>query len=967
MQLSFIELGIWLALPLTGYLLLRLISPNVLSSLAKIPLFPRFALYFSAGMAIWSIPLLGSVIVGVYDSKMFGFIGWLVLIFFTFILIKDFSISSLETIFTSLKRINIYEVVYVFGLLVLAVIYFGYPNESILGGRDMGIYANHGIFIANHGYLNPDYPIPYESSGFYLLGLFATPNSITIQFGHLYPSWLAQAYNTFGIEGLFRMNALLALLSLGLFRGLLNRFVSTPFAVLGVLFLGFNVSQIWLARITLTEIMTQMWIMAAFITADIALQEDQPSLARWSGVFFGFTALCRIDSFLFLPLIIIANSIVRFLGQNDNDNKEIFWKSLYQGAFPVFLLALSYYYFFSRPYFSHVSVQLSMIGGLLGVAIVWCWTSYYVKKLIQKQSIYLIVIFGIVATTLISVFLYGHIIRPYLEPFSTFNLPGHALNGTRSFRENSIVNLGLYLSVPVLYLALGGWLVSFWHTWFLRKWEWLLPMITISGFATLYLYDPSITPDHYWAIRRFVPIVIPGFILFCMFGLDNISNYIKNRIWQNVLIAVISMSLLVFTYYIDKPIAAHAENDGYWQQLSVLAKTIPDDGIILAEKNDTSEIYNTPLFMSFNKKIVPLNIYKDDKEILNLIDGQLIKGEKVYFLGSNLEPAFVGYDVIKIGETTLKRNFMESKTRSLPNKVLHYEKIISIYNLQKSDHIKLITYGAQRVFGVPEKGFYDTEVDPQGNIFRWTNGQAELTIPWFWVNPPKSLQVVILSNSYVSDISVKINNIKLIDEKLKPGSWEKVFSLDSYNLKSPIKVEIDSNSWKPSDFISGSNDQRQLGVAVSSIKFLNETSETSAITSSSKETASSDLELIGDSEITISGNDTVYASVKVANNSNISWSYQAEGSSSYGEIRLGILWFSKQENGKKVGEDRVDLPYNMNPGDETIIETPLRPIGKSGSTLSPGDYEVWIGPLQEGVAWFYTFGDEVIKLDVKVQ
>jgi hypothetical protein len=35
-----------------------------------------------------------------------------------------------------------------------------------------------------------------------------------------------------------------------------------------------------------------------------------------------------------------------------------------------------------------------------------------------------------------------------------------------------------------------------------------------TGFSVDYLYAPSNTPDHLWWIRRFTPVVVPGFVLY---------------------------------------------------------------------------------------------------------------------------------------------------------------------------------------------------------------------------------------------------------------------------------------------------------------------------------------------------------------------------------------------------------------------------------------------------------------------
>ena len=44
----------------------------------------------------------------------------------------------------------------------------------------------------------------------------------------------------------------------------------------------------------------------------------------------------------------------------------------------------------------------------------------------------------------------------------------------------------------------------------------------------------------------------------------------------------------------------------------------------------------------------------------------------------------------------------------------------------------------------------------------------------------------------------------------------------------------------------------------------------------------------------------------------------------------------------------------------------LAPVKQDGEPLPPDEYEVWIGPVQEGVTWFFQEGDEVLTLPVRI-
>jgi len=82
-------------------------------------------------------------------------------------------------------------------------------------------------------------------------------------------------------------------------------------------------------------------------------------------------------------------------------------------------------------------------------------------------------------------------------------------------------------------------------------------------------------------------------------------------------------------------------------------------------------------------------------------------------------------------------------------------------------------------------------------------------------------------------------------------------------------------------------------------------------------------------------------------------------------VNLGILWFREDtENpdySNRISEERYSFPFTM------LTGTTIRLQCKIGGQLKPGDYVVWIGPVQEGVTWFYEQGDDLLKLSVKIR
>jgi hypothetical protein len=92
------------------------------------------------------------------------------------------------------------------------------------------------------------------------------------------------------------------------------------------------------------------------------------------------------------------------------------------------------------------------------------------------------------------------------------------VDGGRTYAEHSVAWLAWWVGVPALVLALGAaaWLAaragSTWRAGAPPP-PWLGPFVVALGSTALTLYRPGITPDHPWADRRLVPVVLPATVL----------------------------------------------------------------------------------------------------------------------------------------------------------------------------------------------------------------------------------------------------------------------------------------------------------------------------------------------------------------------------------------------------------------------------------------------------------------------
>ncbi len=87
------------------------------------------------------------------------------------------------------------------------------------------------------------------------------------------------------------------------------------------------------------------------------------------------------------------------------------------------------------------------------------------------------------------------------------------IDGTRDYAENSLTWIGWYYGIVVVVAGVLGsaWLVlRFGRT---GRPALLGFLLVFLGSAVLFLIYPNIAPDQIWVMRRYLPIVIPGFLI----------------------------------------------------------------------------------------------------------------------------------------------------------------------------------------------------------------------------------------------------------------------------------------------------------------------------------------------------------------------------------------------------------------------------------------------------------------------
>lgn len=470
-------------------------------------------------------------------------------------------------------------------IAVLAVVVFAgglafaHSAEDVLVRRDPGSYAMSAIWLSTHGtILMPAHPqvfgapnsdLALASQGFYVQGSHIIPQFMTgapvlLSIG----GWIA------GVNGVLHANAFLGAFALLAFAGLATRLVGARWAPFAVLALAFVQPELDVMRATYSEPAGQLILLGglaivvdAFIAGELmpglwprlrrttgsSPAPDAPTIDRnlaanglfVGGLVLGLVFTVRIDAVADLfPLVPFVGWLAfhRILG----------WKRFAGGLLLGLAVGGFDCLFITYPYAEHVGTDLAKVGiGFVLLSVASGVAIFVATKVRRSEARQVgdteggpgvggrLPLLAAAGVFLIGLFFF---LRPHLMTMRSNPDSGGAnyveqvqrflhmtVDPTRSYYEQATRWLSWYVGWGTLALALIGacWLAYEQVAGHRRVWG--PAYLVCFGSAVWVLFAPSITPDHPWADRRFVPVVLPGLVLFALIAIVPVLQYIASR------------------------------------------------------------------------------------------------------------------------------------------------------------------------------------------------------------------------------------------------------------------------------------------------------------------------------------------------------------------------------------------------------------------------------------------------------
>ncbi len=506
------------------------------------------------------------------------------------------------------RRALVLDVLAVLLALGFAGFNAAHSAQNIVISRDPGVYSVTSKWLVDHSstdvdsqfrLFGEDPQIQSSSSG---IGRRPELGHVYPQGSHGLPAVLSIGGSLLGSKVIYASNSVIGGFALLAVYGFGRRVVGRGGALVGAALLGLTLPQSHFSRDTYTEPLSQLLLFGGLA---LLMQARRGRPLDWlvAGLVTAGGCLARIDSFLVLPPLILSAGLWLALAPAGSRRTTVRdTGALAVGAAVPAVLGYLDLKHFAAGYLHTLEDQFGQIQKLTAlslvaavVAVALAWSTPLVARLTGLRPVTRnrlgfaaggALVLGMVALAARPLFHTSQGIKnPGQMAFITRlqTMEGDVIEPSRSYAESSVTWLSWYLGPVAVVLGVLGLAVLLARA--VRRGDTtLVPFFLALGLTGLvYLVNPSITPDQLWAMRRYVPIVLPGLALASAVLLVPALSWIAHRTRAGAVVAGVAVlaALFVPVYQVSQPLLGVREGVGQLNEVEAACTALPDDAAVL--------------------------------------------------------------------------------------------------------------------------------------------------------------------------------------------------------------------------------------------------------------------------------------------------------------------------------------------------------------------------------------------------
>jgi hypothetical protein len=495
-------------------------------------------------------------------------------------------------------------------LLALAWIALNLPYASryVTVTRDPGFLTLEALWLSKHP--SPDIPmgsafgvqqsIPdvFASTGAY----FPADGMLHAQGAKLLPGMLALAGWVGGELAVLAANLVIGALALLALYALARRVVGPLWGLLPVVALAASVPLGAFSRTPYTEPLTVALIFGGLTMAWSAFQTGTWSRLVVAAAMIGATALARIDGGASVIGLIAGVGLAAAapLGLRSRRRLQVALFAVTCTALAMVGVGYLDLRLHSPGYLSDLGGQFRLLTAALVATVLvslalalprfWDPVRHLVLRHRRPLSVAAMAAIALVAAVLTSRPLW--LVKRLIPLGSGYDRlvgglqrhEGLAFEPTRSYDEMSVTWLSWYYGWPMVVLAFAGLALIARSAIRRRDPRYLVLLTVIAAPSALYLWKVSISPDMVWAMRRFLPVTIPGFLLAATITIVTIWSV--RRRWARALAGVLAATVAVFPIFAWGSLFQTAEQGGRWAEIKAVCAAIEGDHVLYVHEGE---------------------------------------------------------------------------------------------------------------------------------------------------------------------------------------------------------------------------------------------------------------------------------------------------------------------------------------------------------------------------------------------
>jgi len=737
------------------------------------------------------------------------------------------------------------------GLVCLAAILFTPPFQTTLWGSDSTAYVNFGRQIGESGAfvfaddLLDGMPqaareelfrnrMPRDLTGEYARfpGGFSIPDiadtKVAAGFSPLFPTWVALFDQLLGLPMVFLLSSLFGILSLCSVFFVGTHLQGTKAGFFAGLLLSACLPQIWFARASMSEVMSQFFVFAGLLALLYYLETEAAFSAATAGVVLGMALFARFDLIPILTLsIAVASAYLLF-----TRTRIAHYRYFLAGFGTLLLHCLAHLAFFPSNYDQFIQGRLDPLLERVGFSSPFDQDPHSVFLLLLLGSLLLVVGMALLISR-IRVLRKPRLLAGVLSAGLVLYAVTY-VSVTVSRLSQTVGWLAWYLTWPLLAAFAVGLTVLFTVKVIRQGDLTILAVSILLAVACLhYLYNPLDLElgNHIWTMRRFVPVVIPGILL--MFSVSVV--FVLERVSQRYSRWLIPVVLLPFFALVLRPSLAII-NEPLWpdgiRESRDLADQFPEDSVLLVGRELAgTHVQMTLSYLHERDGLLLQQQFPDSQILRDQISAWLQRGREVFFLVTQGDTHFYApkLELRPYLSRRLDLAVLETTRTGVPQEIVSQSVEMRAFRAQPYEQgpkssIDVGNYAVDALFVL--RGFYGPEkIDAAQPSFRWTSESASIDVPestnitllldggrprgvhaakiWLWVDDRLVLEGRVIPNT-PTEVTVSVPVVSIGDSG---GEGPRL-----------ISVRLTSNTFNPKD-LGISDDDRNLGVRVYRVEF----------------------------------------------------------------------------------------------------------------------------------------------------